>query len=167
MLVSASDGSLFRWNIKAKAASVAGLCILFAAPLIISGVIGNRYKDCMDLSGESIDVVIVQPNIDPYNKFQAMTQSQQNGIFLSLAEGALKHRKADSTAAPLMVLAPETLTSDIICGEYQRSRTWKGFTSFLKDYPGVNILFGASSYDYIMSDERPSYTARSICFLLW
>ena len=167
MLVSASDGSLFRWNIKAKAASVAGLCILFAAPLIISGVIGNRYKDCMDLSGESLDVVIIQPNIDPYHKFQALTQAQQNGILLQQAEKALKHRKADSTAGPLLLLAPETFTNDITCGDYPRSRTWRGFTSFLKDYPGVNLLFGASSYEYIHSEEAPSYTARNIDGPLW
>ena len=166
IMVSASDGSMAGWNSKAKVAVPAGLAILFAAPLVISGIIGRQYQDSMT-SDESLDVVIVQPNIDPYNKFQAMTQSQQNGIFLSLAEGALKHRKADSTAAPLMVLAPETLTSDIICGEYQRSRTWKGFTSFLKDYPGVNILFGASSYDYIYAPKAPSYTARKVSDGLW
>ena len=32
MLVSASDGSWYGWNIKAKAASLTGICILFAAP---------------------------------------------------------------------------------------------------------------------------------------
>lgn len=167
MLVSASDGSLFRWNAKAKAASASGLAILFAAPLIISGFIGRQYEYSMYSSEENLDVVIVQPNIDPYNKFEAMTQSQQNAIFLSLAEKALQYRKSDSTAAPLLVLAPETFTSDIILGEYSRSGTWRGFASFLKDYPGVNLLFGASSYEYFYSKEAPSYTARNIREGLW
>ena len=166
MMVSVSDGSLARWNAKAKAASLTGITLLFAVPLVISGIIGREYEDSMT-SDESLDVVIVQPNIDPYNKFQAMTQSQQNGIFLSLAESAVKHRKKDSTSVPLLILAPETLTSDIMCGDYARSRTWKGFTSFLKDYPGVNILFGASAYDYIYTSEAPSYTARKIGEGLW
>ena len=167
ILVSVSDGSWFGWNNKAKAASLAGICVLFAAPLIISGFIGNRYQDSMTASEEKLDVVIIQPNIDPYNKFQAMTQAQQNGILLSQAEKSLEYRKADSTATPLLLLAPETFTNDIICGDYGRSRTWKGFTDFLKDYPGVNILFGASSFEYIPSDERPSYTARQIGDGLW
>ena len=167
MLVSASDGRLFTWNAKAKAASAAGLAILFAAPIVISGIIGRQYEYSMYTSDEELDVVIVQPNIDPYNKFEAMTQAQQNGIFLSLAEKVLEYRKADSTAAPLLLLAPETLTGDIILGEYSRSNTWRGFTSFLKDYPGVNLLFGASSYDYIYSQEAPSYTARNIREGLW
>ena len=167
MLVSASDGSLFRWNAKAKAASVSGLAILIAAPLIISGFIGRQYEYSIYSSEENLDVVIVQPNIDPYNKFEAMTQAQQNGIFLSLAEKALEYRKDDPTAAPLLLLAPETLTNDIILGDWSRSNTWRGFTSFLKDYPGVNLLFGASTYDYIYTREAPSYTARNIREGLW
>ncbi len=166
LMTSLSDGRWDCWNGKAKAAAVAGLCILFAGPLIASGAIGSRYRDAMT-SEEELDVVIVQPNIDPYNKFQAMTQAQQNGILLSQAEKVLKHRKADSTAGPLLLLAPETFTNDITCGDYPRSRTWRGFTSFLKEYPGVNLLFGASSYDYIYSEKAPSHTARKIDDGLW
>lgn len=166
LLVSLSDGSLFNWNIKAKAASITGLIFLFAAPLISSGIIGSGYRDSME-SDEKLDVLIIQPNIDPYNKFQAMTQAQQNGILLSQAEKELTYRKSDSTAAPLLVLAPETFTNDIICGDYPKSRSWRGFTSFLKDYPGVNLLFGASSFEYIQSQEAPSYTARRIDDGIW
>ena len=161
MLVSASDGRIWEWNNKAKIASLIGILTLFAAPVITSGIIGSRYQDCMEAENQ-LEVLIVQPNIDPYNKFEAMTQTQQNGILLSMAEKALKSRRNDSTAAPLIVVAPETFTSDIICGEYERSRTWKGFTDFLEDYPNVNMLFGASSYDYFESAERPSHTARQL-----
>lgn len=166
ILVGISDGRVSGWNIKAKAASVTGMILLFAAPLISSGIIGAGYQDAMEAE-DKLDVLIIQPNIDPYNKFQAMTQAQQNGILLSQAEKALQYRKGDSTAAPLLVLAPETFTNDITCGDYQRSRTWRGFTSFLKDYPGVNLLFGASSYEYIQAQEVPSYTARSIGDGMW
>ena len=161
MLVSASDGRIWGWNNKAKIASLIGIVALFAAPVITSVIIGSRYQDCMEADNK-LEVLIVQPNIDPYNKFEAMTQTQQNGILLSMAEKALKSRRNDSTAAPLLIVAPETFTSDIICGEYERSRTWKGFTDFLEDYPNVNMLFGASSYDYFESAERPSHTARQL-----
>ena len=166
MMTSLSDGGWFRWNIKAKSASLAGICILFSAPLVISGIIGSKYQNSMS-SDESLDVLIIQPNIDPYNKFQAMTQAQQNGILLSQAEKFLKYRKTDSTAAPMLVLAPETFTNDIDCGDYSRSRTWRGFIDFLKEYPGVNLLFGASSYDYIHSAIKPSPTARNLGEGLW
>ena len=166
ILVSLSDGSISHWNGKAKAAAATGLLVLFVAPPVVSGFIGREYHDAMEV-GEQLDEMILQPNIDPYNKFQAMTQAQQNGILLSMAEKNLKERKNDSTAAPLLIVAPETFTGGVICGEYQRSQTWNGFVRFLKDYPGVNMLFGASTYDYIHSSEAPSYTARKVGDGMW
>ena len=166
LLVSLSDGSFFAWNRKARIASAAGYLAILIAPIIISGSIGKQYRNSME-SPQQLEVLIIQPNIDPYNKFEAMTQDQQNAILEEKMEMALKERKGDSTAAPLLVLSPETFTRDIICGDYPRSRTWRRFTSFLKDYPNVNMLFGASSYDYIRSDERPTATARHINEGLW
>ena len=166
LLVSLSDGSWSTWNIKAKSAAVIGLAALLIAPPVISGVIGKEYKDSMHAE-EMLDVLIVQPNIDPYNKFQALTQDQQNAILEGMITKELEYRKNDSTAAPLLVLTPETFTSDIIVGQYERSRTWRRFTSLLENYPNVNMLFGASAYDYINSQEAPSYTARDLGQGLW
>ena len=166
LLVSLSDGRFFEWNGKAQAASLFGYAALLITPFAISPLIGRQYADSMN-EGEQLQVLIVQPNIDPYNKFQALTQEQQNAILEGQIKEALKDRVADSTAAPLLVVAPETFTSDIITGQYDRSRTWRRFTALLKDYPNVNMIFGASSYDYIMSDEAPSHTARHIKADLW
>ena len=161
LLVSLSDGSFFCWNRKAQAASLTGYAAIIILPFIASACIAKEYRGSIN-EGEKLPVVIVQPNIDPYNKFQAMTQDQQNAILEGYIESALKGREADSTAGPLLVVAPETFTNDIICGEYDRSRTWRRFTTFLKDYPSVNMLFGASSYDYFESASKPSHTARQL-----
>ena len=166
LLVSLSDGSWSTWNMKAKSAAVIGMTALLIAPPAISGAIGKEYKDSMH-ADEMLDVLIVQPNIDPYNKFQALTQAQQNAILEGMITKELEYRKNDSTAAPLLVLTPETFTSDIIVGQYERSRTWRRFTSLLESYPNVNMLFGASAYDYINSQEAPSYTARDLGQGLW
>ena len=166
LLVSLSDGSWSTWNIKAKSAAVIGMAALLIAPPVISGVIEKEYKDSMHAE-EMLDVLIVQPNIDPYNKFQALTQDQQNAILEGMITKELEYRKNDSTAAPLLVLTPETFTSDIIVGQYERSRTWRRFTALLESYPNVNMLFGASAYDYINSQEAPSYTARDLGHGLW
>ncbi len=167
LMTSMSSGRWGEWNIKARIAAITGILALFIIPPVVSSSIGNQYQDSMNDSGRQLEVLIIQPNIDPYNKFQAMTQEQQNAILLDHAEKSLEQRKNDSTATPLLVLAPETFTRDIIPGEYQRSRTWRRFTGFLKDYPNVNILFGASSYDYIESTEAPSSTARKLGDNLW
>ena len=165
-MVSLSDGSWMRFNIKAKAAAVIGYSAILIVPFIISGRIGKEYQDSMD-SPQMLETVIIQPNIDPYNKFKAMTQDQQNAIFIRQAADRLSYRKNDSTSSPLLLLAPETFTNDIIVGRYDRSLTWRRFTSFLKEYPNVNLLFGASSYDYINAPLRPSATARNVGEDLW
>ena len=166
LLVSLSDGRWFTWNKKAKIAAVCGYISLLTLPFTASIIIGREYKDSME-SDNSLQVLVIQPNIDPYNKFQALTQAQQNGILLSMAEDVLKYRKNDTTAAPLLLLTPETFTNDIICNEWNRSRSWNGYVSFLKDYPGVNMLFGASAYDYITSEDAPSANARNVFDGLW
>ena len=159
MLTSLSDGSWHTYNIKAKSAAVIALAALFIVPFAISPSIGSRYKDAMS-SEDNLPVMIVQPNIDPYNKFQAMSQDQQDAILEGQIREHLKGRENDSTADPLLIVAPETFTGGMFTGRYDRSRTWNRFTSMLGNYPNVNMLFGASTYDFITSKESPSHTAR-------
>ena len=166
LFVSLSNGSWYRFNAKAKGATAIGLILLIAGPFIASNLIGRKYKEGMK-SDQTLETMIVQPNIDPYNKFEKMSQSEQNDVLLTQVEKALNYRKGDSTAAPMLIVAPETFTNDITVGDYQRSRTWNRFTSFLKDYPNVNLLFGASSYEYIQSTLAPSSTARKLGQGLW
>ena len=166
LMVILSEGRWNTLNIKAKTAAVAGICFLFIFPFCISAAIGRKYDGAME-EGRKLPVLIVQPNIDPYNKFQAMGQDQQNAILLSLAEDNLQDRLHDSSACPLLVLAPETFTSDIVTSDFSRSWTWRRITRFLSNYPNTNMIFGASSYEYIESDTAPSYTARKVGNNLW
>lgn len=166
LMTSLSDGSWFKMNNKARYTYIASLPIVLLLPIIISPFIGKKYKDAMN-EGEKMEVLIIQPNIDPYNKFQAMTQTQQNDLLIEHIKECPSFQDRDSLSDPLLVLAPETFTSDIIVGHYESSRTWKKFTSFLKDSPNTNLLFGASTYDYIHSQARPSHTARKIQDGLW
>ena len=161
LMTSLSDGSWLRFNWKAKTAVFSGLIAAFTLPFIVSAIIGSQYKDAMQAS-EKLDVLIVQPNIDPYNKFTAMSQREQDNILISAAEKELAYRKNDSTATPLLIVAPETFTNDVYTNNIPQSQTWNRFTSFLKDYPNVSILFGASSHTLIESAEAPSHTARQI-----
>jgi apolipoprotein N-acyltransferase len=165
-MASLSDGSWACYNNKARIAAISAFTAIIAIPIISSAVIKGRYAGAMD-EGESLPVLIVQPNIDPYNKFQAMSQEQQNALLEGMVKDALKERKGDSTAGPLLIVTPETFTSDIIVGQYDRSRTWRRFTTLLADYPDVNMLFGASSYDYIFAEKAPSHNARYLQDGLW
>ena len=103
LLVSLSDGSWNQFNIKAKSAILAGIPALIAIPFIVSSIIGKQYTDSMK-SNDQLETLIIQPNIDPYNKFEFLSQSQQNDILLSQVDSAIGFRKNDSTAAPLLIV---------------------------------------------------------------
>ena len=160
LMTSLSDGRWFGYNWKAKTAATVGLISAFVLPFVLSAMIGSKYEDSMQ-SDEQLDALIVQPNIDPYNKFEAMTQAQQDALLLNAAKENLEYRRQDTTAAPLLLLAPETFTRGIETHTIQANSSWKRYASFLKDYPEVNMIFGASSYTLIKSSEAPSHTARN------
>ena len=160
LMTSLSDGKWFYYNWKAKTAIISGLAMAFIIPYISSAVIASSYKDAME-SDKQLDVLIIQPNIDPYNKFQAMTQAEQDIKLLTAADKYLTDRANDSTAAPLLILAPETCTRGIETSSIRSSHSWKRFNSYLDQYPNVSMIFGASTYTLIQSKDRPSHTARS------
>lgn len=136
-----------RWNAKARIAAVTGIVLLFAGPAVTSAVIGARYKE---VSEGTQDVLICQPNLDPYQKFQFLNQNQQNAILMEVAEEGLAGRKSTT---PVLVIAPETFTSDIVAGSYETSATWRRFVQFLNEHPGTEMLFGASSREYYFEPE--------------
>lgn len=167
MMVSLSDGRFFeRWNLKARIASLAGLACTLVLPPILSAFILSGYEE----KEEPLEVAILQPNFDPYQKFESLSQNQQDAILEQLFKDALKDRRAElaeSSCKPLLVLTPETFTRGIANEEPSANKTWRRMNGLLEDYPGVNMMLGASSRDYIPSAERPSPTARQIWDTLW
>lgn len=158
LMTKLSDGSWNFLNAKARAAWTAGYATVLLAPVIASPAVENRYEKTAESCGE-LQVMIVQPNIDPYHKFQAMTQVEQNRLLLSMVSGAMADRR---DSLPLLILAPETFTNDITTGHYDASRTWNTFVSYLSDKPSVNLLFGASACDRTYAQKAPSVTARQL-----
>ena len=152
LMVALSDGRFFsRWNGKARAAAVSGLVLVLFGPMVLSWVAGARYEETED----PLQVVIGQPDFDPYNKFGGMTQDQQNVVLLDQFAQGLK-----GVEGPVLLLAPETFTSDILCNDVPSSRTFRRFRSFLEEHPDAELLFGASSWTQYAQSERPSANAR-------
>lgn len=149
ILSAVQSGRWKEYNAKAKTAAILGMCILFFGPLMTSLFLWPEPDK------GRLDVYIAQPNIDPYNKFGGMTQEEQNATLLAQMADAPKNR-------PLLMLAPETFTNDVITNDLALSPTLLSFDSFLRAYPKANLIFGASSHEYIHSALRPSQTARRL-----
>ena len=159
LMCALSDGRFAaRWNGKARAASIAGTVVALFAPMVWSAVLWNR----ADEEGEPLQVVISQPNIDPYNKFGGMDQDQQTAILLDQFKQGLR-----GVEGPVLLLAPETFTSDITCNDVPASKTFRRFRAFLQEHPEAELVFGASTWTRYDQPERPSANARRMREGVW
>lgn len=127
------------------------LVIVVCVPLIFSIFKFHHYTD----KGPAFNVVIVQPNIDPYNeKFGSMTNAEQLSVILRLA---------DSLTGPSTdyVVAPETAIDDNIHEDQLRQNTSvRRIQSFVYQHPRVKFITGMVSYYFFKPGETVTPTAR-------
>lgn len=162
IMVSLSDGSWSMFNAKAKTAAIGGYLLLLAAPMALSMHIYNSYDEVAD---KTIDVVVLQPNIDPYQKFQALSQDQQDAILAGQLTEALT--RTDTAGRMVLAVAPETFTSHVCLNNLSFSRTLRRFENIIEKRPDASLLMGASTYDLIESETVPSHTARKVSDGMW
>jgi apolipoprotein N-acyltransferase len=132
-----------------KLAFIIAAIILF--PILVSYGIYFSYKK----KERNINVTVIQPNIDPYSeKFSGMDFEEQLNKMLLLAK-----QKVDSTTDYLVF--PETALTEIIWeNELQQTSSVQILKDFLRDYPNLKIITGASTYYMYQGDEKLSATAR-------
>ncbi len=130
----------------------ASLFILIFAPVVVSLALFYSYKE----KEAPCNVVLVQPNIDPYNeKFGGMTAEKQLDIFLSLAAA-----RADSTTD--YVIGPETALSSVGERHFAGHPGILRLSAFAAQYPHLSVIIGATSFNTFLTDVAPSSTARKM-----
>jgi len=138
--------------IKKNKLLVIGIAALIVIPASISYQTYNSYIE----QGEAIEVVIVQPNIDPYfEKFSGLSPEEQMQRILDLA-------KEKITPNTKYIVAPETaIPHSFNENETEQIPTIVAIRKLLKTYPNVTFIIGATTYiDYPPSDKKPTATAR-------
>ncbi len=153
LLVAVSDGYWQRWNKLARACASIGIILVIAGPVVASKMIWSSY---VERSEGELEVVIGQPNFDPYQKFESMSQAEQTAVLLDGFADALSARPA----GPVLLLAPETFTGDIFLNQPEASRTLQSIRTFLGAHPGAEMLLGASTYDIYATHAAPDILAR-------
>ncbi len=99
-------------------------------------------------------IVIVQPNIDPYNEKFNGSYREQLTKMLALAE-----TKIDSTTN--CVVFPETaLTENLWENDLQRTYGIQALHLFLQSHPKLDVMIGASSAYQYQAGEEHSPTAK-------
>ena len=148
LMVALSDGRMARWNGKARLAAFTGVLAAVIGPMVWSACLSFREE------GPELQVVIGQPNLDPYEKFESLTQSEQDARFIAQLEKA--DWPADDT--PVLILAPETFTNHIFTNDVSSDGTFLSFQAFLRKHPSAKLVFGASTYD-----RTVAYSAPNLC----
>lgn len=127
-----------------KLASVSAAVII--VPILYSLTIYTNYKEKVNPA----NVVVVQPNIDPYAKFGSLPAFQQVEQLLRLS---------DSIAQPNTeyFIWPETaIPEDSDESRIHTSSYYFQIQSLLKKYPNANVLSGISSYLIYTTQVSPT-----------
>ena len=128
----------------------ARLLFFVLVPLALSLQIGAQHTGF----GESADVVVVQPNVDPYTeKFNSDDVAQVKRI-LAIADSVMD-QDVD------VILAPETaIPGGLMEGRLDHEPTIAVIRRWLQNYPNAQFIIGASTYRIYDSAQEASETAR-------
>lgn len=127
--------------------------ILFVliVPILISNLIS---KQDANLSSGKLNVVIVQPNVDPYKEKFSLSFTEQLNDFIVLAKTKL------DTNTNLLV-GPETALQEAIWeSKVNYAESIIELKKLQLEFPKLNILLGASTYKLFKKEEERSATAR-------
>ncbi len=124
---------------------------LLFVPLFFSFYVKSNYEQ----KGKPMNVLVVQPNIDPYkDKFDGMSPEEQTAKMLQLAE-----EKTDSTIS--LICFPETaLLGGLDEDQFVHRPVINMVKQFLQKHPQVQILSGADTYRFFDVNDKKSETAR-------
>lgn len=130
---------------------VIDLLILIVLPVSISLYKYTHYTEEFN----PVNVVVIQPNIDPYNeKFDGLTNTQQQDIMLNLAQQFVDR-------STNYVVCPETAIDDRLWEhELQTNRSIARIKSFIDKNPNVMWVSGMTSMKLFLEKDTIPPTAR-------
>ncbi|NLA24906.1 MAG: apolipoprotein N-acyltransferase, partial [Bacteroidales bacterium] len=128
------------------------LAIVFLIPITYSFIRYYTYVERLN----PVDIIVIQPNIDPYNEKFARPASEQISDMISLMNS-----KADENVD--FVVAPETaMPTGMWEDEINDDKNIKSLRSFLSAYPNANIIIGADTRSIYWNGKNKTETARRL-----
>jgi apolipoprotein N-acyltransferase len=125
------------------------VCILFI-PLIISKIQYFSYTE----QGEDVEIVVVQPNLDPYTEEFALNPRQIMQRNLSVASPLM-------TENTRFVVSPESAIQENIWLErIDNYYSIKELRRFINNYPQTCYVIGISAYGLAPDDSENDFAAR-------
>jgi apolipoprotein N-acyltransferase len=131
------------------------LTSILIIPFIISFFIDQNIQQKVKPieASAATSVAIIQPNIDPYGKFGAISTEDQLHTLLSLSQQAI-----DSTTQ--MVIWPETaLSANVEKKDITTTPLYKPVMDFVQQHPGITLITGVETYA-VLGTQKTSEFAR-------
>ncbi len=134
-----------------------GLAVIFV-PIVISLLQFTTYQEKLN----PIEVVVVQPNIDPwFDKFKNLTPEQQMNRILNLASSAV-------TPSTQYVVAPETaIPRGVWKHTFEYNEEIKTIRAFINEHPQVKFITGLTYLEIFTKDQKIPFTAEQFSDDLW
>lgn len=121
-------------------------------PIVISFIIYSSWEHD---DGKQVDIVVVQPNLDPY-----LEQYELDPLEVVDRNWNLALQKLDGNVD--FIVCPESAIQEYIWEhELYESRSIQRFREYLTAYPRASIVIGLSSRKIYWPGETPSATARN------
>jgi apolipoprotein N-acyltransferase len=131
--------------------NILALLLLLILPITISKLIYNNYEE----KGDKSEVVVVQPNFDPYNEKFVTSGKEQLDRILSLATKELTQN------TDFLVLPETALPEGIFENELENGFDINYLRDFLKKYPNLEIVTGISTYKFYENSEKTPTARKS------
>lgn len=135
-------------------ASIAAAFVLI--PTICSEVRYATYKE----SSDPMEVVVAQPNVDPFKKYGYIPQERLDSTLVRLFEEQM-------TPQTKYLVTPETFTYHIDIDNPSLSTSCQFYQDFLRRHPDTQLLLGALTYRTYNASMKPTPSARKIGDRYW
>lgn len=121
-----------------------------------------RMDAATDITTKS-NIVIVQPNIDPYLKFETGTQQAQLNKLIRLSEESIDSNTALVIWPETAINLPNGIEEDSIRKNYFIAPVW----SFLQRHPGIKLFTGIEGFRIYNEQNKTVYSRQIPNTTLW
>jgi apolipoprotein N-acyltransferase len=134
--------------------STAGFLVVMLGPWLFSGSVYKTYHE----KENPLNIVVVQPNIDPYNEaYDMQAENRKLQKFIQLAESKI-------TENTDLIIGPETVFErypDWNVNRLEFNYLFRQLTDWLQSHPNTELIFGTSSSRVYPDADSASLTARN------
>ncbi len=133
------------------------LTLLIALPIVVSLWMFHRYE----IKGEQKEVILLQPNIDPYTEKYDNTNSSMTQLLLEQTDAII-------TKNTEYVIAPETvLAENLPFDRFLYSDVPLTLRNYIQKHPKVQFLWGIDTYDLFTDESQATIYSNRLRENLW